>query len=362
MNFQAMTLKITDLADNTGEWLRGTGPESDIVISSRIRLARNVARYPFLSRANIKQKKELEEILRDKIREAELIPDLCYVNLAEVNTIDRLFLVERHLISREHAGGEGERGVAFGKSETVSLMVNEEDHLRIQVIRSGFELRDAWKTIDEIDNKLEKKLNYAYSSRFGYLTACPTNVGTGMRASVMLHLPALGMTHHIEKVFNAVMKLGLVVRGLYGEGTQVSGDLYQISNQFTLGKSEIEIIEIIESVIPRIASYERMARKALLSESREQLEDRVWRSYGMLKVARTISSEEVMHLLSQVRMGVNLGIINDVEMKTLNELFILTLPGHLQKLEGRELTSTQRNVIRAAYVRKRLEKMDSLKG
>lgn len=362
MNFQAITLKITDLADNTGEWLRGTGPESDIVISSRIRLARNVARYPFLSRANIKQKRELEEILREKIREADLTPDLYYVNLSEVNSVDRLFLVERHLISREHAGGEGERGVAFGKSETVSLMVNEEDHLRIQVIRSGFELRDAWKTIDEIDNKLEKKLNYAYSSRFGYLTACPTNVGTGMRASVMLHLPALGMTHHIEKVFNAAMKLGLVVRGLYGEGTQVSGDLYQISNQFTLGKSEIEIIEIIESVIPRITSYERMARKALLSESREQLEDRVWRSYGMLKVARMISSEEVMHLLSQVRMGVNLGIINDVEMKTLNELFILTLPGHLQKLEGRELTPAQRNIIRAAYVRKRLEKMDSLKG
>ena len=349
-------MKISDLTDNTGEWLRGTGHESDIVISSRIRLARNVARFPFLSMANVKQKKELEETIRDKIKDADISQDLCYLNLADITPVDRLFLVERHLISRDHAGGEGERGVAFGKSETVSLMVNEEDHLRIQVIRSGFELKEAWKTIDEIDNKLEKRLNYAYSSRFGYLTACPTNVGTGMRASVMLHLPALGMTHHIEKVFNAVMKLGLVVRGLYGEGTQVSGDLYQISNQFTLGKSETEIIEIIESVIPRITSYERMARKSLVSESREQLEDRVWRSYGMLKVARLISSEEIMHLLSQVRMGVNLGIIKDIEMKTLNELFILTLPGHLQKLEGRELNSTQRNVIRASYVRKRLEK------
>ena len=209
MSSQATTMKISDLADNTGEWLRGTGPESDIVISSRIRLARNVARFPFLSRANVKQKKELEEIIRDKIKDSDISQDLCYLNLADITPVDRLFLVERHLISREHAGGEGERGVAFGKSETVSLMVNEEDHLRIQVIRSGFELKEAWKTIDEIDNKLEKKLNYAYSSRFGYLTACPTNVGTGMRASVMLHLPALGMTHHIEKVFNAVMKLGL---------------------------------------------------------------------------------------------------------------------------------------------------------
>lgn len=350
-------VKISDLADNTGEWLRGTGSESDIVISSRIRLARNVARFPFLSRANVKQKKELELTVRNKIKDADITPDICYVNLADITSIDRLFLVERHLISREHAGGEGERGVAFGKEETISLMVNEEDHLRIQVIRSGFELREAWKTIDEIDNKLEKRLNYAYNSRFGYLTACPTNVGTGMRASVMLHLPALGMTHHIEKVFNAVAKLGLVVRGLYGEGTQVSGDLYQISNQFTLGKSEMEIIEIIESVIPRITNYERMARKALVAENKEQLEDRVWRSYGMLKVARMISSEEIMHLLSQVRMGVNLGIISDVEIKTLNELFILTLPGHLQKLEGRELSSAQRNIIRAAYVRKRLEKI-----
>ncbi|MCF6159255.1 MAG: protein arginine kinase [wastewater metagenome] len=353
-------MKISDLTDNTGEWLRGTGPESDIVISSRIRLARNVARYPFLSRANAKQKKEIEGLIRERIRESEITQDLFYINLADVSPVDRLFLVERHLISKEHAGGEGIRGVAFGKSETTSLMVNEEDHLRIQVIRSGFELRETWKTIDEIDNKLEKKINYAYSSRFGYLTSCPTNVGTGMRASVMLHLPALGMTHHIEKVFNAVVKLGLVVRGLYGEGTQVAGDLYQISNQFTLGKSESEIIEIIEGVIPRITSYERMARKALISENREQLEDRVWRSYGMLKVARTISSDEIMHLLSQVRMGVNLGIITDIEMKTLNELFILTLPGHLQKLEGRELTSAQRNIIRATYVRKRLEKIDSL--
>ncbi|MDR4509258.1 MAG: protein arginine kinase [Candidatus Brocadiaceae bacterium] len=355
-------MKISDLADNTGEWLRGTGPESDIVISSRIRLARNIARYPFLSRANVKQKKELEEIIRGQIKKAEIVPSIHYVNLSEITQVDRLFLVERHLISREHAGGDGERGVAFGKSENISLMVNEEDHLRIQVIRSGLELNEAWEAINDIDNKLERNLNYAYSPRFGYLTACPTNVGTGMRASVMLHLPALGMTHHIEKVFNAVMKLGLVVRGLYGEGTQVSGDLYQISNQFTLGKSEIEIIEIIESVIPRITSYERMARKALVSESREQLEDRVWRSYGMLKVARMISSEEIMHLLSQVRMGVNLGIIDDVEMKTLNELFILTLPGHLQKLEGRELTSTQRNILRASYVRKRLDKINTLKG
>jgi len=348
-------MEIKDLSDNTGEWLRGTGKESDIVISSRVRLARNIAGFPFLSRANLKQRREIESLLRKTIIERKIAQDVSYVNLNQATAIDKLFLVERHLISKEHAEGEGERGVAFGKSETVSLMINEEDHLRIQVIRSGFELKKTWDTIDEIDNILGESLNFAFSSRFGYLTACPTNVGTGMRVSVMLHLPALGMTKHIEKVFNAVGKLGLVVRGLYGEGTKVSGDLYQISNQFALGKSEKEILSIIESVIPRITSYERMARKALVMESKDQLEDRIWRSYGMLKAARMITSEEILQLLSQVRMGVNIGLIDDIEMQTLNELFVLTLPAHLQKLEGCELDSAQRNVIRASYVRKRLD-------
>jgi protein arginine kinase len=356
MNFQGMLkMEIKDLSDNTGEWLRGTGKESDIVISSRIRLARNIAGYPFLSRANLKQRREIESLLRKTIIERKIAQDVSYVNLNQATAIDKLFLVERHLISKEHAEGEGERAVAFGKSETVSLMINEEDHLRIQVIRSGFELKNTWDTIDEIDNLLGENLNFAFSSRFGFLTACPTNVGTGMRVSVMLHLPALGMTKHIEKVFNAVGKLGLVVRGLYGEGTKVSGDLYQISNQFALGKSEKEILSIIESVIPRITSYERMARKALVMESKDQLEDRIWRSYGMLKAARMITSEEILQLLSQVRMGVNIGLIDDIEMQTLNELFVLTLPAHLQKLEGCELDSAQRNVIRASYVRKRLD-------
>ena len=264
MNFQGMSkMEIKDLSDKTGEWLRGTGKESDIVISSRIRLARNIVGFPFLSRSNLKQRKEIESLLKKTIIESNITKDISYVNLNNATSVDKLLLVERHLISKEHAEGEGDRGVAFGKSETISLMINEEDHLRVQVIRSGFELSNTWETTDEIDNILGKTLNFAFSARFGYLTACPTNVGTGMRVSVMVHLPALGMTKHIEKVFNAVGKLGLVVRGLYGEGTKVSGDLYQISNQFALGKSEKEIISIIESVIPRITSYERMARKAL---------------------------------------------------------------------------------------------------
>ena len=339
-------MMLRELYNKTGE--------ADTVISTRIRLARNLASVPFLSRANVEQKREIEGLIREKIKDTKDTKDLHYIRLSDISAVDRLFLMERRLISREHAGGDGERGVAFGRSETISVMVNEEDHLRIQVIRSGFELRAAWKVIDEIDNILEKELKYAFSPTLGYLTACPTNVGTGMRASVMLHLPALGLTHHIEKVFNAVGKLGLIVRGLYGEGTQVLGDLYQISNQFTLGKSEIEIIEVMESVVPKITSYERMAREALITDNKKQLEDRVWRSYAMLRMARMLSSEEAMHLLSQVRLGVNLGIIDDIPVQTLNELFILTLPAHLQKLEGKELEAAQRNELRASFVRRRL--------
>lgn len=345
---------LSNLCNRIGEWLKGTGQESDIVISTRIRLARNAARYPFLSKANNKQKGDIERLLYESIKSYDTTNELIYVNLVGISALDRLFLVERHLISKEHAEAEGDRGVAFGQSERVSLMVNEEDHLRIQVIRSGFEIDNAWKAIEDIDKGLEAKINFAFSSRFGYLTACPSNVGTGMRVSVMLHLPALSLTQHIEKVFNAVSKLGLVVRGFYGEGTKIAGDLYQISNQFTLGKSEQEILEIIKGVIPRITSYERMARKALLTENKEQLEDRVWRSYGMLKFARIITTEEILHLISQVRMGVSIGLISEVDMKLLNELFVFTLPCHLQKLEGRELAPKERDIIRASYVRKRL--------
>lgn len=360
MHLQEKSMEFSELFKKTGDWLAATGPDSDIVISTRIRLARNASRFPFLSKASNANKTEIERLFYESIKECAATKELFYINLNKASVVERLFLVERHLISKEHAEVEGDRGVAFDKSETVSLMVNEEDHLRIQVIHSGLELDDTWKTIEKIDNELEKSVSFAFSSRFGYLTACPTNVGTGMRVSVMLHLPALSLTQHIEKVFNAVSKLGLVVRGFYGEGTKVAGDLYQVSNQFTLGKSEQEILEIINGVIPRITSYERMAMQALISENRAQLEDRVWRSYGILKLARIITSEEILHLISQVRLGVNIGIINEIDIKSLNELFIITLPGHLQKSEGRELDANQRDIIRASYVRKRLngEKME----
>jgi len=233
-------------------------------------------------------------------------------------------------------------------------MVNEEDHIRLQVMRSGFALDEAWQDIDRLDDLVEQKISYAFSDEFGYLTACPTNVGTGMRASVMLHLPALVWTKQIEKVFRALQKINLAVRGLYGEGSRASGDFYQISNQVTLGKAETTILNEIREVIPQIISYERQARSAMLRESRQLLHDRVSRAFGTLCSATMMTSEETMDLLSSVRLGVNLQLIEDVNIVTVNSLFIHTQPAHLQKLMGEVLDSEERNAARARYLRTRL--------
>jgi protein arginine kinase len=233
-------------------------------------------------------------------------------------------------------------------------MVNEEDHLRLQGMQSGFQLRTTWQVVDGVDSKIERLLDYAFSPQFGYLTLCPTNVGTGLRVSVMLHLPALVMTRQIDKVFQAVSKINLAVRGFYGEGTQASGDFYQISNQPTLGKSEEEILANVERVIPKIIEYERTVRDSLLDQKREIVEDKVWRALGMLRTARTINSEETMDLLSALRMGVNLKLIPDVGIAKVNELFIGTQPAHLQKMERSELNSPERDITRATFIRSRL--------
>ena len=347
-------MQPTDLADRAGEWLRATGPESDIVISTRIRLARNVAGYAFATRLAAASQSELTELLRAHIVDDGIIPEVHYFNLNIAQQLERRLLVERHLISKEHEEGTGERGVAVQRSEAIAIMINEEDHLRIQVLRSGFELDEAWATINGIDTALAERLPYAFGERLGFLTACPTNVGTGMRVSVMLHLPALEMTKQLEKVFHAVAKINLAVRGLYGEGTQAAGNFYQISNQITLGKSEEDILKEIRGTIPQIIKNERKARDILMAQSSKQLEDRVWRAFGMLKAARIISSNETMALLSHLRLGINLGIIGDLDIGAINQLFVKTLPAHLQVLEGRELDPQARDVVRASFIRRNL--------
>jgi protein arginine kinase len=347
-------MNLDNLTSTIGEWLRGTGPEADIVVSSRIRLARNLAAFPFTNRASAHQKSEIESLLRDRIAKLEMEPRLDYENLAGRSAIDRQFLVERQLISRELATTEGPRGVAIAPPENISLMVNEEDHLRLQVMRSGLALDEAWQEIDRIDDLLEQRVSYAFHDDFGYLTACPTNVGTGMRSSVMVHLPALVMTKEIDKVFRALQKINLAVRGLYGEGSRASGDFYQISNQVTLGKSETQILSEIREVIPQIITYERQTRQTLLRDSRQNLQDRVSRAFGTLQSATMMTSEETMDLLSSVRLGINIGLLEDITIATVNELFLQTQPAHLQKLMKTTLDGEERNSARARYLRNRL--------
>lgn len=350
---------IDELHDRCGEWLRGNGPQSDIVMSSRIRLARNLADFPFIGRCNDIDRANIESTVRERLTNLAAFDDLNFFNVATLDGLDRQLLVERQLISRELSGGQGARAVAIDPTEQLSLMVNEEDHLRIQVMKSGLDLDRAWQQMNQVDDDIESKLTYAYHPRLGYLTACPTNVGTGMRVSVLVHLPALVITHQIEKVFRSLQKINLVVRGLYGEGTQAMGDFYQISNQITLGKDEPAILDQVSDVIPFVIDYERKARKFLLDEKQNDLFDRVSRAYGTLQTAQQISSEETMYLLSRVRMGVNLGLIDNLEIPDINQLFLRTQPAHLQKIRDQSMDTDRRNVERAIYLREQLKRDDA---
>src|SRR5436305_7014116 len=350
--------KLDEMANRCGEWLRGSGPQSEIVISSRIRLARNLAEFPFIRRCTDADRQQIEKSFKDAIANIEPWKSLLQVELSELQQLDRQLLVERQLISRELSEASGARCVFIDPQETFSLMINEEDHLRMQVMHSGLDMEQAWEQINAMDDLLSDRVNYAFHERMGYLTACPTNLGTGMRVSVMLHLPALVITQQIEKVFRSLQKMGLAVRGLYGEGSQAMGDFYQISNQITLGRTEAELVQQVGDVVPVLIDYERRAREFLVRESHETLHDQVSRAYGILRTAQTISSEETMHLLSSVRIGVNLGLIHDLAIPTLNELFIHTQPAHLQKLRGVELDTADRNIERARYLRRHLNKDD----
>ncbi len=347
-------MDLETLSRSVSEWLKGTGPEADIIISSRIRLARNLAKFPFLSRADDTIRQEIENQLKERLIASRQTGKMTYFSVDQLTTLDRQMFVERQLISRELSESKGARGVGVSEQQNLSIMVNEEDHLRIQVLRSGYELDHCWKQINQVDDDLGSQLTFAFHPQFGFLTACPTNVGTGIRASVMLHLPALVMTKEIQKFFQAMHKMNLTVRGMYGEGSQAMGDFYQVSNQTTLGRSEEEIVSTIKTVVPKILEYERSARSRLMNDNRRGVHDQVSRAYGILRNAQTISSEETMQLLSNVRMGVNLGLIDDLEIPKINELFIFTQPAHLQKMRQEPMDSTERNVARAAYLRSKL--------
>ncbi len=348
-------MKVDHLLKQTCEWLKGTGPNSDIVMSSRIRLARNLEKLPFSHWATKKQEKDTLENLERIVSGAEMLVSGLNVRMNEVDDVDKQFLLERHLVSREHIVHPDFKSVLIGEKEVISVMINEEDHLRIQVMQSGFNLQECWRIASRLDDSLHKRAKFAFSSEWGYLTACPTNTGTGLRASVMLHLPALVMTKQISRVLHAITKLGMTARGLYGEGTEAEGNFFQISNQITMGSAEEDIIDNLERIIRQVTGHEENARKTLMKQNREVLQDKIWRANGTLRSAHIINTKETMGLLSMVRLGVDIGLINDIDRRAVNELFILTQPAHLQKIEGRLLSSAQRDVKRANLIRRRLE-------
>jgi len=353
-------MTLDDLIRETGEWLRGKGPKEEIVMSSRIRLARNLQEVPFPHWGSPRDRAEVLARVEEGVKGSKFLKGSLILKISELSELDRQFLVERHLISREHAShaakaaASDEKAVVVSDREIISIMVNEEDHLRLQVLQSGFNLQEAWSVLSQIDAELEPVLSYAFLPEWGYLTACPTNVGTGMRASCMLHLPCLVMTKQINRVLHAITKLGLTARGLYGEGTEATGNFFQLSNQVSLGVSEEEILDNLERLIKQVIEQEEAARKALLNQSREGLEDRIWRAHGTLKSAHLITSNETVELLSLVRLGVDMGLLSTLERALVNRLFIQTQPAHLQKLEGRPLSPSERDARRAKLLRESL--------
>ena len=349
-------MKIQVLLKKTSDWLNGQGPEADLVISSRIRLARNLKGHRFPARASVDERKDLLTKVEQACHKIDILKGSLFIHIDELDEIDRQFLVERHLISPELANADAGSSVIISNHEVVSIMVNEEDHLRAQVLHSGLQLHEVWMMLNELDSALEKQLNFAFSGKLDYLTVCPTNVGTGMRASVMMHLPALVYSKQINKVLQATVKLGLAVRGLYGEGSEALGNLFQISNQATLGMTEHEIIEHLTKVIRQILMYERNQRRYLINHNLKEVEDKVWRAYGSLSNARVISSKETIGLLSTLRMWIDLGILDPVYRKEVNELMILTQPANLQKSLDRKIASNERDVERASLIRSRLTK------
>jgi len=354
---EAATPWSTDSARRGAEWLTSQGAEPDVVISSRVRLARNIRQLPFLARCSEAQREQLLTLVRGAVAQAQLAVHVLWVDVHRLSNIERLLLVERHLMSKEHAKGDLPRGLAVSlPDERLSLMVNEEDHLRLQVLRSGLALTDAFKQLDEADDRLEQHLDYAYSPRFGYLTACPTNVGTASRMSVMLHLPALRLTGEIEKVKRAAKDMGLALRGFYGEGSEATGDLYQISNQITLGKPEsVFLHELEHEIIPKVVQYERAARGALVDKRRRYTEDACCRALGVLRTARLLTPDETMGLLSLVRLGVLSGVIEGVSEQTVTQLWVQVQQAHLQRVAGCELDQQKRRERRADVVRERLK-------
>lgn len=338
-------------------WLDASGDHSDVVLSTRVRLARNLQGYAFGPRARVNDR---EAVLEQTKRVTEKVESLGGSTLLELQLLDhrsRRILLERRLASRELLGDVKvgpARGAALllAAKNPLSVMINEEDHLRIQGLVSGLRLKDAWNLVDHLDEELGQELPFAYHHEFGFLTSCPTNVGSGLRASVLVHLPGLVLTKEIGKVLRGLSQVGLTFRGLYGEGSEVVGNFFQVSNQTTLGKSEEDLVGHLEKIVRQVIQYEGRARQVLLRDAPQVTEDKIWRAYGLLRYARSLSFEELMNLLSGIRLGVGLKLLPELRVYTLNKLMIYTQNAHLEQAAGRDLPPAECDAHRAAYVRK----------
>jgi protein arginine kinase len=355
-------LTIAEMAKVPSPWLEGHGKHAESVVSSRVRLARNLPGVPF---AHVAKQRDLEFVLstaREALAKSMTLRKGDLIVMSELDEVDRQFLVERHLISQEHAERSPTRAVIVGDSEMISVMVNEEDHLRLQSIFSGFQVMDAWRLVDRVDSEIDETLDFAFSYDWGYLSACPTNAGTGLRASMLVHLPALVITGQINKVLHGITQMGLAVRGFYGEGSEVMGNLFQISNRTALGTSEMDIVQSLEKVVSQVLDYETRAREILLRDARARIEDKVWRAYGILKYARKVTSKEVMSLTSAARLGRCLGMIDSISVAALNTMVFMSQPAHLQKRFGRRMDSDRRDVKRAEMIRMILAEEEAKAG
>ncbi len=354
-----MTIDLDLLPDGGVGWLDASGTHSDVVLSTRIRLARNVEGFAFTGRARDGERLRVLAQVRQAVDSTEQLAGSVLYRLDDLSPTERALLHERHLVSKELAGLDAQHplrtGAAVFLSDGLGVMVNEEDHLRLQALRSGFALQEAFASIDRLDRDLGSRVPYSFHSEFGFLTACPTNVGPGMRASVLIHLPGLVLTKEIGRVLAGLQQMGLTYRGLYGEGSEVVGNFFQISNQTTLGRSEEELLDQLLRVVGHVIEKEEDARRVLLRDAGYIIEDKLWRAYGTLRYARSLSFDEAMNYLSGVRLAVGLKLISGLSVYTLNKLLIFSQAAHLAHIEGRSLTESETSLARARYVRKALE-------
>lgn len=348
-------MSVLDHISTPSEASRREGPHSRIVLSSRVRLARNVKTWPFPGYAKKPDRVEALKIIRPAVEGLPQMTGAYSETMDNLTALEKQILVERHLISREHAAKNAGSGLVLSKDETLCVMINEEDHLRMQALKPGLQLKESWQAIDQLDSSLERKLDYAFTPDLGYLTACPTNLGTGIRVSAMLHLPALVLSEQINQIVQAVNKLGLAVRGLYGEGTEALGNIFQVSNQMTLGEIESDIVERLNKVLAQLIEHEENARGSLLEKKPKVLFNHIGRAYGILANAHSISSKETMNLLSLMRLGVDLGLFAGAKVAVVDELFITTQPAHLQKQYSEKLSAEERDLLRSDMLRERLK-------